>query len=323
MKRKSLTFLIALTLALALWGSLPAQNVSAEITGIEITYYPLYIPVNADSSCTSDVGTPFTMRIRVSGTPGQNIILLTAIPGIPVASSTCTWSPTAEAWLSNRNLSWGNFPRATIGAGGTVDAWIFTKIIAGTPGLQIRATARPCTAGWSICFGTGSLDTQVVVTLMDMTSSGGWLEESGGERLGNTVVAIKDLLGNLVGLYRAENNSADEGYTYGSGGYKVAVPDCTTCNYTIETWHANDPGVPLGNVNVMGTTCSVNDIPAGTTVNLDPPQCGVPTAIRLVSFSATSHPGKTALLALLPLASSLVVYSLHRRRYLRSQAFYE
>ena len=315
MNRKWMMVLLAFTLTVALWGGLPAQRVSAAITGVTINYYPRYIPINAPVPCTDPGGTPWAVQVTVTGDPGQNFTLQVAQEG----GYFCMWSPLSSSWVFYAEPA-QYYPRFTIGAGGTTNAWIYARAQSNSAGEVLKAYAHPCNADFTVCDNPIESPQVTGITNMNMSSSGGWLEESGGDRLGNTVVAVKNSLGNVVGLYRAENNSIEEGHNYDSGGYKIAVPHCTTCNYTIETWHASNPGVPLGNVNVMGTTCSVNDIPAGTVVNLDYPVCSQPTAIRLVSFSATASNGKTALLALFLLASMLVVILLLHQVRLRSRA---
>ncbi|HSF81095.1 MAG TPA: hypothetical protein VLA49_07670 [Anaerolineales bacterium] len=309
--------LVGVLLMIAVHG-LATSRVAAQtplISSVVVTQYPRYSS-REGSDCTTG-GTPFAVRVHVEGQANQPITL-----GIGLASATCTYDakPVNPAWIPPAAEN-HRFPRFTIGSDGTLDAWIYgRRDTTGTVGNLMRVIAFPCNADYTNCTATIGPHVQsspVTVTRMDMTPTtgdGGWLEESGGDRLGNTIVAVKNSGGTLIGMYRTENNSVEEGYSYGSGGYKVAVPACTNCNYSIETWSASNPGTPLGNVNVMGTTCSVNDIAAGATVSLDNPVCSNPTAITLISFSARGQPeGKTILLAVTLVLVTLATMFLQRR----------
>ena len=321
MNRKIGVVFLAFVLASALWGGMPAQRASAAITSVQIVYYPNTIAADAGNpNCTTGGGTPFAAYVTVNGNSGDKA----TVQLLQTGAGICVWNPTSATWISYAAPS-TTYPRVTIGTGGSASLWIVGRAITSSGGSNLFVRAYPCNSAFSDCSSVPAptqgppVDSPTVSTTMrNMTSSGGWLEESGGDRLGNTILVVKNQGGTIIGLYRTENNSVIEGYTYGSGGYKVAVPHCATCNYTIETWNASNPGVPLGNVNVLGTTCSVNDIAAGTLVNLDSPVCNDPTAITLVSFSATSPTGKAALLALLLFASALVAVLIRRRAVLRA-----
>jgi hypothetical protein len=116
-----------------------------------------------------------------------------------------------------------------------------------------------------------------------MASGGGWVEESTGTARAGRAVAVKSGT-NIYGLYVAEDNSVNEGYS-GTGYYKIAVPTCTNCGYSIETWDFNSPGVAIGQVNTMPDANGNNTVSAGATTSLT---FSKPTAITLSSLTAAS-----------------------------------
>src|SRR3990172_9366252 len=95
MNRKWMMVLLAFTLTVALWGGLPAQRVSAAITGVTINYYPRYIPINAPVPCTDPGGTPWAVQVTVTGDPGQKFTLQIAQEG----GYFCMWSPLSSTWV--------------------------------------------------------------------------------------------------------------------------------------------------------------------------------------------------------------------------------
>jgi hypothetical protein len=167
--------------------------------------------------------------------------------------------------------------------------WLYGRAIStATTPLTIRA--RVCDATFSTCPTPNVDSASYTVTMMNMSSSGGWLEESTGTSRAGRAVAVFDNnvldSGNLVGLYVTEPNGVNDGYSNDPGYYRVAVPDCTDCNYRIETWELNNPGTPVGQSNIMGTNGCPNNVAAGTVQSLN--DCNIPTAVTLSTFSANA-----------------------------------
>jgi hypothetical protein len=141
---------------------------------------------------------------------------------------------------------------------------------------------------------------------LDLNSTsleGGWLEETDGTDRDGLIVAVIDVSDDQsVALYPAEVNGIVDGFPDIDSYYKVAVPDCTGCDYVIEIWDPLVPGVPVTDrqVNTMGVGGCPSDVVAGATTSLN--GCGVPTAITLKSFSGTSASGIFILLAAVALS---------------------
>ncbi len=154
---------------------------------------------------------------------------------------------------------------------------------------------------------------------MNMTSSGGWLEETNGFSRAGKAYAVKSGA-TLVGLYVSEDNGVNEGYPAAlaaaapmAAGYsKVAVPACTTCGYTIESWNLAAPGTSVGQVNTMGDGACPNDVSAGAVTSLD--TCTAPTAITLRTLTARAPLSPLAAAPVVGLALAGGWVALRRRR---------
>jgi LPXTG-motif cell wall-anchored protein len=134
---------------------------------------------------------------------------------------------------------------------------------------------------------------------------GGWLEETNGTARAGQAYVVKSGA-TIVGMYVSEDNGVNEGYPAtvmaaaapAAAGYsKVAVPACTDCNYTIESWSLAAPGTTDGLINTMGSGTCPNTVTAGSTTSLD--TCTTPTVVSLRSLKAA---GGSAPLAALPAA---------------------
>jgi len=313
MNRKRLMILLALALALSVWGGLPTQKASATLTSIQFDYFPLYIPIDT-SDCTTG-GTPFAVRVTVFGTANDPITI--QLGNVGPSESACTWNPDTSQWVSISSLPPAH-RRAVIGSEGNVEVWLYGRFQGTAGGGTLRARAYLCTDDtYTTCPTTPNVTANVGVTKMDMTpttGNGGWLEESDGVDRAGRAIAVKNASSQVIGLYVAEPNGVSEGYS-GDGYYKIAAPVCPTCGYRIETWALDTPGTSVGVFNTMGLNNCPNTISAGVVTSLN--ACNAPTAITLISFSATTPAGKATLLALLLLASALVVISIRRRAHMR------
>ena len=189
--------------------------------------------------------------------------------------------------------------------------------------LAIVASSDGTTCAAGLSFSNG---TPVTVTIIKMTSGGtpvqfgGWLEETNGSARADRAIVIKSG-STIVGMYVAENNGVNEGYPavlaaavpaapVSAGYLKIAVPDCTSCNYTIESWDLAAPGTPVGQVNTMGSGACPDTVTAGSTTSLD--ACSAPTAVTLRTLFATSRSTATGAVASGALLGGLA--ALMRRR---------
>lgn len=295
---------IALMVVVGAWGTMPAPDARAAVAGITIDYYPQNIPSDGGTNCTTG-GTPFAVRVTVSGDVGQNFALK-----IRLGTGGCTWNSTTSTWTSDLT-AFTVLPRGTIGAGGTATLWLYGRATStATASLTVRA--RACDATFSSC-PTPNIDSAAsAVTLMNMTTSGGWLEETDGASRAGRMVVVKNGA-SIVGMYAAENNSVTEGYSYTPGGYRVAVPSCAGCGYTIETWLPSNPGTAVDTVNTLGIDGCPSDVAAGATTSLD--SCTTPTAVTTRALSANAAPTAAAsLIGLGAVAGAAALLIAARRR---------
>jgi hypothetical protein len=311
MKLGWISAVVALALVAIGFGVLPAPRaLAAGITSISIDYFPANIPTDAASPCSSGGGTPFAMHVTVNGTANQNFVIKTRL-----GAGACTWRPDNGAWTTD-NTTYTALTRGTIEPDGNVSLWLYGRANSNaTTSLTVRA--RGCDAAWSACVDNIDSPAQTVA-LMNMVFSGGWLEETNGAARAGRAFVVKNGA-SIVGLYVSEDNGVNEGYPAAlmaaavpaAIGYsKVAVPDCSSCNYTTESWDLATPDTPVGQVNTMGTGACPNTVTAGSTTSLD--ACSAPTAITLRTLSATSRSTATAPVASLALLGGLAV--LMRRR---------
>jgi hypothetical protein len=146
-------------------------------------------------------------------------------------------------------------------------------------------------------------------TFLDMENNGGWLEENTGVARDGHAVAVYDQL-DLVGLYVAKLNGVNDGYANEPGYYRLAVPDCTDCGYTIETWAIDNPGTAVGHINRMGEDGCPGSIDPGSVQLLN--SCNTPTAVSLTTFTS-SNAGIIPLVLLLLVLLTATGLSLWRR----------
>ena len=190
-----------------------------------------------------------------------------------------TWTGATYGWLTD-NGAWASFPSITTDGAGSWSGWAY--------GAVPIAAANTWLEGRINCGGTNhSTSARVQVTLLNMSSTGGWLEESNGtSRAGRAVVVRTG--STIIGMYAVENNNVNEGYPSTPGYFRVAVPACTTCGYTIETWDLASPGTAVGTINTMGTNSCPDAITVASITSLN--SCAVPTSITLKSISANTTP---------------------------------
>ncbi len=265
MKRKWIVTLVGSLLVIgAMFWRLSVSMVEAAVSST-IEYYPSYL--------ANDGTTPIAAYVRFTGLNASTSyyykLKYSTISGY-------TWNPSTSTWVAN-NSSASAFPSFSTGSGQTeYSLWIYMRSASGPASTGDFEMKAGVSTGGAFAYGTG-----VTVTVMDMSTNGGWVEESAGTARAGRAVVVKNGT-NIVGMYIAEDNGVDEGYS-GTGYYKIAVPTCTNCGYTIETWELSNPGTAVGKINTMGQEGGANSVNAGqtTTLNFD-----TPTVITLAILRA-------------------------------------
>jgi FlaG/FlaF family flagellin (archaellin) len=308
MKNKGLSLVIAvaLVMAVALTGA-PAPSAWAAGT---ILYYPTNVAQDAVFSGTAlTAGTPFAVYTEITGAPastscnGPKVRLLSLSTGGTADANFRTWTDTTNGWLTDSG-AWASFPTITTDASGSWSGWAYGAVPSTATNTWLSIRIRCGTTNYDIT-------TRVSVTLMNMTNSGGWLDETDGTARAGRAVVVKNGT-TIVGMYVAEDNSVTEGYS-GSGYFKVAVPNCTTCGYTIETWNLAAPNTAVDTVNTMGLGGCLNDVTAAGTTSLN--SCTTPTAITLNTFSGSTPTNNAWIIVILLAAAALLAggWALRRR----------
>jgi hypothetical protein len=307
MKGKWISVMLAVVLAALAFGALPAPRAFAAGS---ITYYPANVAKDAVFSGTSlTSGTPFAVYVTITGATanasctGPKLRLMDAATGTTADSNFRTWAGTG-GWLTDTG-AWASFPSITTDASGNWSGWAYGAIPSTATNTYLAARIR--------C-GSSNVTTATpypALILMDMSTTGGWLTETIGSARAGRAFVVKNVDSTIVGMYVSEDNGITEGYPATVGYSKVAVPNCTTCGYTIESWDLTAPGTAVGQINTMGAGSCPNTVTAGGTTSLD--ACYVPTAISLRALSAQAplQPLAAIPVAGLVLAGGLVAW---RRR---------
>jgi hypothetical protein len=150
-------------------------------------------------------------------------------------------------------------------ASGWVIGKTYTGVVPGDYDIVIRV--RKVWAGSNIDLPDNASNVRV----MNMTTEGGWVtgyvyEPDGTTPMQNASVLVKNSSGDVLGIYMTENNLVNEGYTNGSGYYRIAVPIGT--GYTIEATNqartfqgtVSSPDILVG-VNVTAPDITAYNIP--------------------------------------------------------------
>lgn len=128
------------------------------------------------------------------------------------------WSATST-WSNGSTYSDANQPKLNIDGSGNGSGWIYAKhndLV--TPTFALRARWVNGTSSNQITSSSYN------VNALDMTSlgNGGWIVRTSSPAVNKAILAYAG--GQIVGSYRTEDNGITEGYSYGSGGFKIAVP---------------------------------------------------------------------------------------------------
>jgi phosphatidylserine/phosphatidylglycerophosphate/cardiolipin synthase-like enzyme len=161
-------------------------------------------------------GYPYAVFVRIqnwtSGASGQAYLKLYS-----GSSNEFMWSATG-VWSNRTAFADTNQPVVTINASGNWSGWIYAKH---NDALGTTAAVRAAKVGATTTNLTATTQTFNIM-MMSTAGNGGWIVRSNSPAVNKGIVAYSG--GAMVGTYRTEDNSITEGYTYGAGGFKIAVP---------------------------------------------------------------------------------------------------
>ena len=179
---------------------------------ITAQYFPGAV---AGGGGTGSTGYPYAFFVKIEGwsscAGGQAYVKLYS-----GSSNEFMW--TGSTWSSTTTYSASNQPVVNVDASGNWSGWIYAKHndALGTS-MKVRAAKVGATS-------TNVTGVSLTVTALGMISSGngGWLVRSSSTIINKAIAAYAG--GAVVGAYRSEDNGIAEGYSYGAGGFKIAVP---------------------------------------------------------------------------------------------------
>jgi phosphatidylserine/phosphatidylglycerophosphate/cardiolipin synthase-like enzyme len=183
----------------------------------QATISGIYIPnAVAESGGSGTTGYPYAVFVRISNwTAGASSQAFVKI--YSGSNNEWMWSATG-VWSNTTTYANTNQPVVTIDASGNWSGWIYAKHN-NTLGVNIQLRAARVGAT-----STNLTAAARTVNVMNMTTAGtgGWIVRQTSPAANKGIVAYSG--GQMVGTYRTEDNGIVEGYTYGAGGFKIAVP---------------------------------------------------------------------------------------------------
>ncbi len=184
--------------------SLFSQTISAQ-------YFPSAVAGGGGSGST---GYPYAFFVRIQGWSA----CAGAQAYVKVYSGTNNEFMWTGAQWSNTTTYAGNTPVVDIDGSGNWSGWIYAKH---NDALGTAPKVRAAKVGATATNLTGAT-LAIAVLGMNSSGSGGWLVRTTSPAVNKPVAAFSG--GIIVGIYRTEDNGLAEGYTYGAGGFKIAVP---------------------------------------------------------------------------------------------------
>ena len=170
----------------------------------------------AEAGGSGSVGYPYAVFVRIqnwtAGASSQAYLKL-----YNSTNNEYMWSATG-VWSNASAYNNANQPVVTIDAGGNWSGWIYAKH---NNTLGVTVAARAAKVGATSTNLTSPTTTVAVMTMVG-GGTGGWIFRSTSPAVNKGIVAYSG--GAMVGTYRTEDNAITEGYSYGAGGFKIAVP---------------------------------------------------------------------------------------------------
>jgi phosphatidylserine/phosphatidylglycerophosphate/cardiolipin synthase-like enzyme len=201
----NLTLLLAVLL-LGITNVILSQSISA-----------VTIPTSfADAGGSGTTGYPFATFVRILGWTA-NASSTAYIKFYNGSSNEYMYSSTG-VWSNSTTYSNTNQPVVTIDASGNWSGWIYAKH---NTSIALTFNLRAAKVGAT---STNLTQTGISFTALSMTGAGngGWIVRPSSPAVNKGIAAYSG--GVVVGAYRTEDNSITEGYSYSSGGFKIAVP---------------------------------------------------------------------------------------------------
>jgi phosphatidylserine/phosphatidylglycerophosphate/cardiolipin synthase-like enzyme len=207
MKLSRTTYLLFITLLLIL----PLCSVFAQgtITAVKI---PTAI---AGGGGAGTIGSPYAVYVQISGWTAA----ASSQAYVKIYSGTNNeymWSATS-VWSNTTTYADANQPKVDIDASGNWSGWIYMKH---NDNLGATGSIRAAKVGSTSTVRITS--TANTFTVLNMSTTGGWIVKQTSTAVNKGIIAYSG--GAVVGSYRTEDNSITEGYSYASGGFKIAVP---------------------------------------------------------------------------------------------------
>lgn len=163
---------------------------------------------------TGTVGYPYSCFVQIQGwstAAGEQVYLKL----YSTSGAEHMWK--GSDWSSGTSYA-GNIPVVTLDPTGSWSGWVYAKHDDAV-GTSVKArAAKVASTGTNI---TGSAISLAVLN-MGTSGNGGWIVSSSSSAVNKAIAAYAG--GSVVGTYRTEENGIAEGYSYGSGGFKIAVP---------------------------------------------------------------------------------------------------
>ncbi len=169
----------------------------------------------ADAGGSGNVGTPYAVFVRIQGwTSAANSQAYVKLYN----STNNEFMWTGSAWSNTTTYAASNQPVVNLDASGSWSGWIYAKHNTGLgPTVNLRAAKVGSTS-------TNITQSGIPLNVLTMSGAGngGWIVRTGSPAVNKPVLAYGN--GAIIGTYRSEDNGIDEGYSFGAGGFKLAVP---------------------------------------------------------------------------------------------------
>lgn len=176
-----------------------------------------------------------------------------------------TYNSLTDTWLS-QTATWVNHPIVSADINGNINGWIAGRV-SGIASGQYKLQVVLRKAGSAI---TDTTQKEAMVNSIDISSAGngGWIEgyayKDNSLLLENSIIQVKNLSGEIAGMYLSENNGISEGYNANSGYFKVGAP---LGEYYVEARDINNNSLIAASNKLVtvnsGTTASINLQPIG------------------------------------------------------------
>jgi len=275
MRKKFLSLLVVFAMVVSFLTPLGSVKGAATASISPIYYYAPY-------DGTSSGGTPIAYYVTLTGANPSTQYYVGAW-FYSSSSAAYFWNWATSQWMATPGTI-ANYPVITTDNSGKWSGWIIVKTktetdLGGAPYFRVRFYLQSNTGN------TIDATSQNTINFMNMhvsgvtppswvTTDGGWIEgyayDTNGNPLQNATIVVKNSSGTIVGMYKTEDNTVNEGYPTTAGYYKVACPVGT--GYSVEVWDSSNNiiGVKTTDVYVKAGQVTTN-VNINSTVTSYPP----------------------------------------------------